>query len=179
MLRVPAPYNLICAVQDLHDLYQRAAPTGPYRLPLFAGEALPEAQLPEPLQQQAAYLDGLVRGATCLLANQLAPAALPVIAQLWRGVQLLEQRQGLLAEPAPEYYAFLTRELAGVEADAESQAYRLLGEVLAVYLDVLCVLRAAVADGIGDAVQRLRAAIAQTGERSSAGRSAGGAPPAS
>jgi hypothetical protein len=174
---VAAPYQLVCAVQDLYDLYLRLAPTGPYRLPLFAGAAAPAPVLPAGMREQALRLDALARGVTCLLANKLPLAALPVAAEMWRGVQLLERT---LAPSAgvPQYYAYLTRELAQAEDDAERQAYRLFGEVLAVYLDVLRLAGLPGAAGGTAAVQHLRCLIAQAGGGASPAGPDSGAPAA-
>ena len=104
--------------------------------------------------------------------------ALPVVAELWRGVRLLE-RELLPQAPEPEYYAYLTRELTQPAADAERQAYRLFGEVLAVYLDVLGAAGLMPDASMGGEVRRLSAVIAQTGDNPSPGSASGAAPPLS
>jgi hypothetical protein len=175
---VPASFLLMDAVQDLYDLYQRASPCGPYRLPLFSDIERGDERVPQALRDAAQRIDTLVRGAGCLLANHLAPAALPLISALWRSVQEFEVRW-LPSSSQPAYYGFLTRELAVTEDDAALQAYRLFGEVLAVYLDVLAAKGLPGTVGLAQAVLALRRALAQIGERSSPGSSGGGgAPPA-
>jgi hypothetical protein len=164
---------LLCAVQDLYDLYLRIAPCGPYRLPLFQQEPAAASIVPPGVSERAQPLDALIRGVSCLLANQLPDAALPVIAELWRQVQAVEALWLPGGQPAA-YYAFLTRELHTREPDTAAQACRLFGEVLAVYVDVLCLLRLPKTDGVAHTVQRLRDLIAQAGVKSSSGGSASG-----
>jgi len=171
---VPPAFPLLDAVQDLYDLYQRVTPCGPYRLPLFAETERGAEHVPQALREAAGRIDTLLRGASCLLANHLAPAALPLIAAVWRSVQEFEARF-LPGFSQPEYYSFLTRELAMAEDDAASQAYRLFGEVLAVYLDVIAAMQLPGTAGLAQAVTALRTVLAQTGERSSSGGGGGGA----
>ncbi len=153
-------------MQDLYDLYQRIAPCGPYRLPLFSQEPAVAHSIPQPVRDQAQPLDALIRGVSCLLANQFPDAALPVIAELWRQVQSAEALW-LPGNPPAAYYTFLTRELHAREPDAAEQAYRLFGEVLAVYLDLLCLLQLPKTAGVAHSVQHLRGLIAQAGVKSS------------
>lgn len=162
------------AVQDLYDLYQRACPCGPYRLPLFGDAERGDGRVPQALRDDAGRIDTLLRGASCLLANHLAPAALPLIAAVWRGVQEFEARW-LPGFSQPAYYSFLTRELATAEDDPAWQAYRLFGEVLAIYLDVFAAKGLPGTDGLAQSVVALRKVLAQTGERSSSGGGGGGA----
>lgn len=163
-------------MQDLYDLYQRIAPCGPYRMPLFQQEQAADPPVPPAVRGQAQLLDTLLRGVSCLLANQLPDAALPVIAEVWRRVQALEAAWLPGTQPAA-YYAFLTRELQAREPDTARQACRLFGEVLAVYLDVLCLMRLPKTDGLAGTVQHLRGLIVQTGDRSSSAADVSGGTP--
>lgn len=160
------PYQLICAVQDLYELYSREGPRGPYRMQLFHDQAQVAAHWPAAVQASAADLDLLIRGASCLLANDLAAAALPVAAELWRRVQELERSLGLAASPIPQYYAYLTGELRYAPRTPEL-AYRLFGEVLAVYLDVLGLAQPTLAAVLRPRLKQLRRALLQAGVSSS------------
>ena len=131
------PYELISAVQDLYDLYQRIGPAGHYKLSLFHNSQPVGQTWPEPVQLHAPRLDELARGVSCLLANGLIQPAPPVCGELWRGVLILEGALRPDPGPLPEYYRYLSRELSKPGPAKAHSVYRLFGEVLAVYLDVL------------------------------------------
>lgn len=162
------PFELVCAVQDLYDLYLRLGPRGPYRLSLFSDPAEVDETWPEPVQRQAPRLDELARGVSCLLANDLARAAPPLIREMWRAVLDLEAEVAGPGWHQPAYFAFISHELSRPDRVAARDAYRLFGEVLAVYLEVVCELRPA-ADGgeYGERIRQLRHALLQTGDVSS------------
>jgi hypothetical protein len=153
-----APYPLIAAVQDLHDLWLRFAPSGPYRHELFHDQPEPEPEWPRLLRQRSPRLELLLRGAGCLLGNNLAPAALPVLRELLPGLQALEV--ALVGPPQAEvaaYYALLSRELEATDGgDAVARAYFLFGELLALYLDVLCLARPELRASLGVQTTALR-----------------------
>lgn len=161
------PFELVCAVQDLYDLYTRLGPRGPYRLSLFSDPAEVDETWPEPVQRHGQRLDELARGVSCLLANDLGGAAAPLIREFWRSVRALHAE---LAGPSwrqPAYFAFITHELSRPAAVPVRQAYRLFGEVLAVYLELICELRP---DGTGQLdgrIPQLRRALFQSGAVSS------------
>jgi hypothetical protein len=172
---VATDYRLLSAVQDLYDLYQRLSPAGPYRLALFHDQesggadeftALPHnaAQL---MQAAAPALDLRIRAVSCLLANHLAPATGPLSEDLLRQVFRLWAVVNPGVEP-PGYFDYLLGELkrqapwAALDAAALAQqtalAYRRFGEVLALYLDVLCDARG---DSAGANAQRISALRAE------------------
>jgi hypothetical protein len=177
---VAADYRLLSAVQDLHDLYQRLSPSGPYRLALFhdqdaaggAGlDALPQASA-NALLAAAPGIDLCVRAISCLLANHLAPASAPVCIELLRRIERLWQ----LLKPgqrSPEYFGYLARELfaqrgeEGAEpellAQRTARAYRIFGEVLAIYLDLLCDARPELGSQYAEGIRALRQAILDAG----------------
>lgn len=164
----PAPFTVIAAVKDLYDLYTRINPRGPYRLSLFGDTAGISADWPAPLQDRAARLDGLIRGVGCALGNDLAVAGLAVTVALWGDVRRLEQEVSAgLRWREPAYYRFLTHELAQCDGSDPGQVYRLFGEVLAVYLDIICDMRPGYRGEYGALVRQLRLLITQTGENSS------------
>lgn len=171
------PYELICAVQDLYELYSRFGPRGPYRMQLFHDQLPAHASWPPAVRQRSAKLDVLIRGASCLLANDLAPAALPVAGELWQQVRALEHELGLAPHPAPQYYAYLAHELAHAPREAQA-AYRLFGEVLAVYMDVLCLAHGETAEAVGERIPALRRRIIYAGDNSSGSTGPGSAGPA-
>jgi hypothetical protein len=160
------PYELICAVQDLYELYSRFGPRGPYRMQLFHDQAPAHASWPAAVRQRSARLDTLIRGASCLLANDLAPAALPVAGELWQEVCALERELGLAQTPQPGYYTYLSQDLAHAPREAQA-AYRLFGEVLAVYLDVLSLAHRETAEAVGTRIPTLRQRIIYAGDSSS------------
>jgi len=171
------PFELVCAVQDLYDLYMRLGPRGPYRLSLFSDPAEVDKTWPEQVQRRAPRLDELARGVSCLLANDLAIAAAPLIGELWRAIRTLHAE---LAGPAwhqPAYFSFITYELARTEEVAATDAYRLFGEVLAVYLELICELRPDSGEQYGERIMQIRRALLQIGDISP--ESAAGASPAS
>lgn len=164
----PVPFEVIAAVKDLYDLYSRINPRGPYRLSLFGDQGEVGTDWPPPLQARANRLDELIRGVGCSLANDLAAPALAVTAALWNDIRRLEQElTGSRQRGEPEYYRFLTRELDQSAGSDQCQVYRLFGEVLAVYLDIICVLRPGYGTEYGALVNQLRALITQIGENSS------------
>jgi len=129
---------LVDAVQDLYDLYLRLAPIGPYRMELFHERKDPGAEWPEQLRRAALGIDTLLRGASCLLANQLAPASIPLCAGVLKELRRLRMELGE-SGPEPEYYNYLGYELTRRGDGSNAMAYRLFGEVLALYLDLLCI----------------------------------------
>jgi len=156
---------VIGAVKDLSDLYNRINPRGPYRISLFANASEVGADWPAPFHQNGERIDTLIRGVGCLLANDLADAAWPVTADLWRSIQQLE-RELIDNWSRPDYYRFLTRDLerTGQKGDG---IYRLFGEVLAVYLDIICTVRPDYHTQYGSRISALRRLVAQTGDISS------------
>jgi len=168
------PYELVSAVQDLYDLYTRLGPRGPYRLSLFSDPAEVDESWPPLVKQHASRLDELTRGVSCLLANDLAQAAAPVTGELWQGIRELARELAGSAWRQPAYFGFLTYELTRPAHLDTSDAYRLFGEVLAVYLELLCELRPAMEVEYGARIRQLRRTLLQTGEKSS-GSAAGGA----
>ena len=170
--RVPTPpIELLGAVQDLFALYTRHGPRGPYRHSLFGEQAEAAAEWPTPVRQHAAALDVLIRGVSCLLANELAAAAPPLLGSLWRSVRRLARRLSTGAQREPAYYRFLTSEIGSLDASGPGDVYRLFGEVLAVYLDLLLASRPELRQDHGGQVARLRRLLAQTGVKSSAAAS--------
>ena len=133
------PSELVYAVQDLHDLFQRHNPLGGYRHGLFHDPPAPRPQFPRhalPLLRRACEL---ARGVGCLLASGLPEAALALAGALWQAHVDLERALAGEGWREPEYYSYLASELARDPADGGvlSEAYRLFGEVLAVQLDLL------------------------------------------
>lgn len=169
------PYSLISAVQDLHDMYTRSNPAGPFRLALFH-DSLPSAlHWPVPVAASAAHIDTLIRGISCLLGNDLAEAALPVIAALWKDVLRLSGEMHSDVQPTAEYYRFLTYEMFRPAGDPAQLAYRLFGEVLAAYLFVLAGASQQELPGLRSRVEKLRLQIVQSGELPVGSAPAGGA----
>lgn len=162
------PYELVSAVQDLYDLYTRQGPRGPYRLSLFSDPNEIAADWPAAVQAHAERLDELARGVSCLLANNLDAAALPVIAEFWRSVCGLERELAGASWQQPAYYYFITQELRKTSGAMPSTAYRLFGEVLAVYLDILCAQRPDFEGDYAARIGQLRQIVIQTGDMSSA-----------
>jgi hypothetical protein len=173
---VAADYRLLSAVQDLHDLYQRLSPAGPYRLALFHDQESPAGLDAETLPASSAQamlaaapgIDLCVRAISCLLANHLAPASAPVCLELLRRIERLWQALNPGQRP-PVYFGYLARELfaqRGEEgADPQlieqrsTRAYRMFGEVLAIYLDLLCDARPSLAEQFTQRISALRAQI--------------------
>ena len=154
----PPPYPLIAAVQDLYDLLLRHTPSGPYRHELFHDQPEPESEWPRLLRQRAPRLELLLRGASCLLGNSLAPAALPVLRELLPELRALDEALiGPLRPEVAAYYGILQRELRQPE-DGESgaRAYYLFGELLGVYLDLLCLARPELRSSLGAQTSALR-----------------------
>jgi hypothetical protein len=164
---VAVPYQLLCAVQDMYDLYTRIAPAGPYRLTLFHDPPYVATQLAAPLRARLKRVDALIRGVSCLLGSGLCPAAMPVIAELWAETRAVERAWLQSTGAEPPYYGYVSKELLARSADGADAAYRLFGEVLAVLLDVLAGLGLPGTDGLSPRVRHLRAIIAQTGESAS------------
>ena len=160
-------YILLGAVQDLYDLYLRIGPHGPYRLSLFSAPAEVGQGWPEPVRASAGRIDQLARGVSCLLANDLAAAAPAVIGELWREVRRLEGRLNGPGWREPAYYDFVTHELLSNSGPDSSRAYRLFGEVLSIYLEIICGLRDGDRTDYLTRIQRLRETVLQTGEISS------------
>ena len=161
------PIELLGAVQDLFALYTRHGPRGPYRHSLFGEQAEAAAEWPAPVRERAVALDVMIRGVSCLLANELAAAAPPLLGSLWRSVRQLARRLSAGAPHEPAYYRFLTIEVNNLDATGPSDVYRLFGEVLAVYLDILFASRPELRQDDGGQVARLRRLLTQTGEKSS------------
>ncbi len=138
------PSELVYAVQDLYDLFQRHNPLGGYRYSLFHDAPAPEPAWPAAAAagQRAALT--LARGVSCLLASGLPEAALALTGALWQSQLSLERALAGSHWREPEYYRYLTAELArpGAGETAAEEAYRLFGEVLAVQLDLIAQLEA-------------------------------------
>jgi hypothetical protein len=165
---VPSPpIELLGAVQDLFALYTRHGPRGPYRHSLFGEQAEAAAEWPQPVRERAVALDSMIRGVSCLLANELASAVPPLLSSLWRSVRQLARQLPAGTGREPAYYRFLTVEVNNLAATSPADIYRLFGEVLAVYLDVLFASRPDLRRDYGGQVARLRRLLAQTGEKSS------------
>jgi hypothetical protein len=168
------PYPLLAVVQDLHEQLQRHSLSGPFRHGLFHDPQGPAAGWPRPVEQRGPALELLLRGAGCLLANGLAPAALPLLRELLPLLRELDT--ALSGPPAPgveQYYGLLERELAlGLAGGAGPRAYYLCGELLALYLDLLCVARPELHGTLGVQVMALRRQLhaqRQAGEAGPAG----------
>jgi hypothetical protein len=159
--------QLAGAVQDLYDLYVRMSPGGAYRLGILSEPHEPSASWPPALGARIARIDALIRGASCMLANKLPEAALPVVDALWRSTRAFERGLAGSRWREPAYYRFLAHELASMDGADSASIWRLFGEVLAVYLDVLCRLRPEALSEYIPEISRLRGMIAQTGEISS------------
>lgn len=152
------PYPLLAAVQDLHELLQRHSLSGPLRHSLFHDAEDRARDWPPLVNEHGPPLELLLRGAGCLLANGLAAAALPLLRELLPRLRELDGLlSGPLAEGVKQYYALLERELAhGLSGDAAGRAHYLCGELLALYLDLLCVARPALHATLGAQVLSLR-----------------------
>lgn len=161
------PIELLGAVQDLFALYTRHGPRGPYRHSLFGDQAEAAAEWPAPVRQRAVALDSMIRGVSCLLANELAAAAPPLLGSLWRTVRHLARQLPVGATGEPAYYRFLTVEVDKLDAAGPQDAYRLFGEILAVYLDLLFASRPELQREHGIHVLKLRRLLTQTGVKSS------------
>jgi len=158
-------YELICAVRDLYEIYINLAPGGPYRLALFSDAATDPPPGPTAYTENLTRCDGLIRAVGCLLANQLAAFSAPLMAALWGDVRRLHA-QVFRPQPRPLYFRFLDHESSRVQF-AEEEAYRVFGEVLVVYIDVLARLLPEHAAGLLDRVSVLGTVIAQTAVSSS------------
>lgn len=163
-------FEIVAAVKDLYDLYSRINPRGPYRLSLFGETNADERELPEAMRHHGRRLDALIRGAGCLLGNDLPDAALAVTVALWRELRRMEQELAggaLWCEPV--YYGFLTHDLAVADGEDSSLVYKLFGEVLAVYLDIISQLQPELRSQYGERINHLRSVVVvQTGDSSSA-----------
>lgn len=158
------PYSLISAVQDLHEMYTRSSPAGPFRLELFH-DALPrDPKWPAPVAASATHIDALIRAISCLLGNNLAEGALPVIAALWKAVLRLSGEMHSDVQPTAEYYRFLSYEMIRPPGDPSQLAYRMFGEVLAAYLFVLADATQLQVPSLRSRVEKLRRQIVQNGE---------------
>jgi hypothetical protein len=158
-------YELICAVRDLYEIYINLAPGGPHRLALFSDAATDPPPGPTAYAELLTRCDGLIRAVGCLLANQLAAFSGPLMAALWGDVRRLHA-QVFGNRPRPPYFRFLDHETAHTQL-AEDEAYRVFGEVLAVYVEVLARLLPEHDAGMLDRVSALGAVIAQTAVSSS------------
>ena len=159
-------FQVIGAVQDLNDLYNRINPRGPYRMSLFSEAAAVGEEWPQPFHAKGGRIDVLIRGVSCLLANDLAESAWPVAAELWNSIVQLEGELAPAGWRAPDYYQFLARELSRPVAKG-GKIYQLFGEVLAVYLDIICAVRGDYRREYGERIRSLRRLVVQTGESSS------------
>ncbi len=171
----PVPYFLVCAVQDLHDLYQRINPTGPYRMELFHDSPPVEKPVPSGLRHIAPELDTMIRGVSCLLASNLTIPAIPVIRSIWKLVRGIHGSVTMPGGAVPAYYEYMTHELdqiqdtlgtAARDENTDARVYQLFGEVLAVYLDLLDAMRNPGQDSIRSRIDALRTVIAQSGSSS-------------
>ncbi|MCB1217122.1 hypothetical protein KDL44_07000 [bacterium] len=168
------PYSLISAVQDLHEMYTRSSPAGPFRLELFHDSLPRDPRWPAPVAASASHIDALIRGISCLLGNNLAEGALPVIAALWKAVLRLSGEMHSDVQPTAEYYRFLSYEMIRPPGDPAQLAYRLFGEVLAAYLFVLADATQLELPSLRSRVEKLRRQIIQSGELPVESGSAGG-----
>jgi hypothetical protein len=159
---VPEPtYALLSSVLELYELYQRFSPAGPYRLELFLSPGDSQLWQAEAGRRIAA-IDELIRGGNCLLANQHPRAARHVVAALWAEVRAFWREAqfawaGKVSSVEPEKFERITQQLAVEDTDAE-QVVTALGEVLAVYLLVLALRSAELAELAEPAVRRFRLA---------------------
>lgn len=145
-------------------MYTRTNPAGPFRMELFH-DSLPSAvQWPVPVAASAQHIDTLIRGISCLLGNNLAAAALPVIASLWKDVLRLSSEMHSDVQPTAEYYRFLSYEMFRPPGDPAQLAYRLFGEVLAAYLFVLADATQLNLPSMRSRVEKLRLQIVQSGD---------------
>jgi len=160
-------YRLICAVSDLYDIYTRVNPRGPYRHTLFHDPAQTTADWPAQIMDQAGELEELIRGISCLLANGMGRPALPVITALWQRIIRLERQLAGQSWQMPAYYRYIQREMQQTPAEPTTAAYYLFGEVLAIYIDILCETQPTKLADIQERVSALRRVIAQKGEISS------------
>jgi hypothetical protein len=159
--------QVVAAAQDLFDLYTRLSPVKAHRLALFSDQSEVGVEWPALIQQEAPGLSVLIRGVSCLLANDLAPAAIPLTETLWLAVRGLDRTLAGNNWREPAYFCYLSRELHNPPARDTTAAYRLFAEVLAVYLDILCGLRVGWKEAHGPSINRLRRTISQTGDISS------------
>jgi hypothetical protein len=153
-------------VQDLYALYTRFGPAGPHRCELFHDAPTAGEGWPPQLLEQAGELDELLRSAACLLANNLSSGVPPVLLRLWQSVRQLERGLSPASAAEPEYYRYLQRDLESATA-GPALAYRLFGEVLAVYLDVLSCAHPPFGRQLGGRVAPLRRALLYAGDSSS------------
>lgn len=150
--------KLILAVQDLYDIYQQVSPAGPHRNSLLSAPPEPDRDWPAIVAGVAGVLDTLIRGTSCLLANDLAGATPPLLSALWRRITRLDR--DLSPPPPPAYYLYLEREIGTLTAGNGRGCYRLFGEVLAVYLDILLAQQPQLADAHRPRVNALRGTVA-------------------
>ncbi len=154
-------------------MYTRTSPAGPFRMQLFH-DALPrDPHWPVPVAASATHIDNLIRGISCLLGNNLAEPALPVIAALWKAVLRLSTEMHSDVQPTAEYYRFLSFEMIRPAGDPTHLAYRLFGEVLAAYLFVLADATRLELPSLRSRVEKLRQQIVQNGESAVESGSAG------
>jgi hypothetical protein len=156
-------YELLATAQDLHELLQRHCLAGPQRHSLFHDAEAQRTGWPDSIQQHGPVVETLLRGAGCLLANGLAPATLPLLRELLPHLRRLDtELSGSLAQGVRDYYAMLERELAlGLAEDATSRAHYLCSELMALYLDLLCVARPELHATLGSQVLVLRRKLHQ------------------
>lgn len=159
--------KVVAAAQDLFDLYTRLSPVKAHRLALFSDQSEVSAEWPALIQQEAPDLSVLIRGVSCLLANDLAPAAIPLTETLWLSVRSLDRTLAGKRWCEPAYFRYLSKELCNPTAKDTVVAYQLFAEVLAVYLDILCGLRVGWKEEHGPSINQLRRALSQTGDISS------------
>jgi len=164
------PYELAGAVKDLHDLLQQINPAGPYRMALFHDREERKSSQPKWFSLEATQIDSYLRGAVCLLANDLADSSLPVIAMAWKHIKSTAFRIGFAKQPEPAYFRYLSTELSTGERRSKAEAYRLLGEALAVHLDMLCSLGFDRAGIVAPKVDMLRALLTSVSTGSHNGR---------
>ena len=166
-------YKLAGAVKDLHDLFQQINPAGPYRMALFHDRKSRASGQPTWFKLEAARIDTYLRGAACLLANDLAESAAPVIAIAWQHIKASALKIGFTQQSEPVYFSYLSSELDRAEVMTKSQTYRILGEVLAVYLDLLCSLGFDETGLVAPEVDQLRGVIAKVGVVNGGGEASG------
>lgn len=164
------PYELAGAVKDLHDLLQQINPAGPYRMALFHDRESKPSNQPKWFSLEAAKIDSYLRGAACLLANNLTDPSLPVIAKAWQHIKSTAYRIGFATLPEPEYFNYLSTELDTLERRSQAEIYCLLGEVLAIHLDMLCSLGFDTAGTVAPKVDNLRAKLTSVNTPSNNGK---------
>lgn len=78
----------------------------------------------------------LLKGAECLLSNSMPVAAMCVLGQCWARIK---ERAWIAAGlgQEPEYFRFITYELGEFGSAGMGDAYRIYGEVISLYLDML------------------------------------------